>query len=199
MLRAARTWFATTTLEELLDREFANKPGCRVLFDSSVRIDHIGFLVPRWAKDILSQAATEAGFPLGHRAFPSALIARELGRLSGKRRLATQIFKAYAHGDAAPAFEAFIPAADDATVGRWIADGVIDHVAVVVPPERFQEIRSTLVGAGFAIAGFMYGRAVYLPGEDATMTYFDLGGGEHPYRLEVRTRGDFEDKSDDDA
>lgn len=198
-LRSVHAWFDATPLERLLDEVFQQHPTCRSLFGDGAYIDHVGFLVPRWTRDLISHAATEAGFALGHRAFPSALIARELGRLSGQRRLPTQIFKAYASpaSRCTPAFEAFIPAADDHVVEAWMRDGAIEHVAVVVEPEYFNEIRATAVDAGFPIAGFMYGRATYLPGEDATMTYYDLGGGEHPYRLEVRSRGDLEDRDED--
>lgn len=191
LLGDVRSWLEAARIEQLLDA-LTGDPSLRALFDETDRIDHIGFLLPNWAKPIVSTAATDAGFPLGHRAFPSALLARELGRITGRRRLETQIFKAHgrsARGDIA--FEAFIPRTDDAQVETWIRGGVCNHVAIAMSaPERFAQVASRLVGAGIRMSSFMYGNAVYLPDEDATITYFDLDDSEHPFRLEVRAHGE---------
>lgn len=192
-LRGAKAWLEAVDLGALLDELLAGHAECRATFTADDRIDHVGFLLPLWTKESLSPAASAAGFPLAHRAFPSSLITRELGRMTGQRRLPTQIFKAHgrtAAGDQV-AFEAFLPAIDDARVEDWIRIGACNHIALrIATPERFQRIRDAFASAGFPMARFMYERPVYLPGEDATIQYFDLDNGEHPFRLEVRAAGD---------
>jgi len=192
MLQGVKMWLEAAHTDQVLDALLAGRPYPRALFDATDRVDHIGFLLPNWAKPMISEAATEAGFPLGHRAFPSSLVARELGRISGRRRLETQIFKAYgrtATGEVA--FEAFIPATDDAQVEAWIRGGVCNHVAIVMSAaERFKLLFGALASSGVSMSGFMYGNAVYLVDEDATIMYFDVDDREHPFRLEVRTQGD---------
>jgi hypothetical protein len=193
VLRGAMEWIEAAALAPLLDSLLGQHTSHRALFDDTDRIDHIGFLLPGWAKAPLSPGAAAAGFPLAHRAFPSSLVARELGRITSQRRLATQIFKAYGRTQlgALVAFEAFIPAAADDRVEAWIRLGVCNHVAVVIEsPERYRQIRSTFASVGIPMSGFMYDQAVYLPGEDATMMYFDLDRSEHPFRIELRTPGD---------
>jgi hypothetical protein len=199
LLRGAKAWVEATNLELLLDALLVDRPSCRDLFDRNDKIDHIGFLLPMWAKALVSHSANAAGFALGHRAFPSALVARELGRLTNRRRLETQIFKAHCRSltGSSFAFEAFIPATDDAQVEAWIRSGVGNHVAVAISdPARFREIRGALLASGLPMSGFMYNRAVYLHGEDATILYFDLDRSEHPFRLEIRAQGDHVESGD---
>ena len=196
VLRGAMDWIEAADLGRLLDSLVGDHAACRELFDGNDRIDHVGFLLPGWAKAVLSSAATAAGFPLAHRAFPSSLVARELGRITNQRRLATNIFKAYGRTQvgAMVAFEAFIPDVADAQVETWIRRGVCNHVAIAIgAPERFRRLRSTFAAAGVSMSAFMYDRAVYLPNEDATIMYFDLDRSEHPFRLELRAEGDLAD------
>ncbi|HVK84826.1 MAG TPA: GH3 auxin-responsive promoter family protein [Kofleriaceae bacterium] len=192
-LRGAKAWLELASIEALLDDLLAGHPACRAAFTADDRIDHVGFLLPLWSKELLSPAASAAGFPLAHRAFPSSLITRELGRMIGQRRLPTQIFKAHGRttGGDQIAFEAFLPDTDDARVEEWIRLGACNHIALrIATPDRFPHIRDAFAAAGFAMARFMYERPVYLPGEDATIQYFDLDNGEHPFRLEVRAAGE---------
>lgn len=191
MLRAVKTWLEATQIAQLLDH-ILGQTAMRALFEPADRIDHVGFLLPNWSKPLISGAAADAGFPLGHRAFPSSLVARELGRICGRRRLETQIFKAHGrtgHGEVA--FEAFIPATDDGQVEAWIRSGVCNHVAIAMSaPERFVKVGAGMANAGVRMSGFMYGNAAYLADEDATIMYFDLDDSEHPFRLEVRAHGE---------
>lgn len=192
-LRGALEWLEDTSIDPLFDALLGEHPRCRALFGHADHLDHIGFLLPPWAKPMVGRAATAAGFPSGHRAFPSALVARELGRVVGKRRVETQIFKAHGRGQRHElvAFEAFIPNAPDTDVEDWIRQGIVQHVAVdIAEPARFDLIRDTFRTDGIPMAQFMFDRAVYLPGEDATIMYFDLDHGMHPFRLEVRVRGE---------
>ncbi|HEY4181370.1 MAG TPA: hypothetical protein VGM90_31205 [Kofleriaceae bacterium] len=193
LLKGARAWLDGTDDERLFDAMLGEHPGARALIAEGDRLDHIGFLLPPWAKEMVGQAATAAGFPLGQRAFPSALVARDLGRVVGRRRVETQIFKAHGRGrdESLVAFEAFLPNAADADVEDWIRRGVVQHVALeIADPTRFITIHDTFAVAGIPMAQFMYGNAVYLPGEDATIAYFDLDAAEHPFRLEVRVKGE---------
>ncbi|HEY4058505.1 MAG TPA: hypothetical protein VGM39_17955 [Kofleriaceae bacterium] len=193
LLKGARTWLEETNPDRLYDSMLGAQSRSRSFLAEGDRLDHIGFLLPPWAKEIVGKAATAAGFALGQRAFPSALVARDLGRVVGKRRVETQIFKAHGRGrdESLIAFEAFLPSAADADVEDWIRRGVVQHVALeMTDPARFCAIRASFVAEGIPMAQFMYGNAVYLPGEDATIAYFDLDGGEHPFRLEVRVRGE---------
>jgi hypothetical protein len=193
LLRGAKAWLEVTDLGALLDDLFADHPACRAQFTSDDRIDHAGFLLPRWTKELLGKTAAASGFPLAHKAFPSSLVTRELGRLVGQRRLPTMIFKASgrtAHGELT-SVEAFIPDTDDARVEAWLRVNTCSHVAIrVADPARFAAIRDAVVAAGFPMSSFTYERSIYLPGEDATIQYFDLDGGEQPFRLEVRATGD---------
>jgi hypothetical protein len=200
LLRNVRGWLEDANLSRLLDTLFADRPRVRALFGADDRLDHAGFLLPPWAKPLVSRAASEAGFPLGHRAFPSSLVARELGRIMGRRRLETHIFKAHGRGANRPVtFEAFIPATTDEIVEGWIRRGVCNHVAVAVAePSRFVKIYDSFNELGVRMSSFMYNRAVVLPDEDATIMYFDLDTGEHPFRIEIRGEGEIVVRDEDD-
>jgi hypothetical protein len=200
MLRHVRVWIEATNLPRLLDVLFTDNLRARALFGADDRLDHAGFLLPPWAKPLVSRAASEAGFPLGHRAFPSALVARELGRIVGRRRLETHIFKAYGRGvNGKITFEAFIPATQDDVVEGWIRGGVCNHVAIAVAePSRFVKIHDIFGELGVPMSGFMYNRAVCLPDEDATIMYFDLDTAKHPFRIEIRGEGEIVVRPDHD-
>lgn len=193
VLRGAKDWLERVELGQFLDGALEGRARWRELFDARDSIDHIGFILPGWAKSLVSRAATTGGFPLNHKAFPSALFARELGRLLGRRRLETQIFKAHGRtaSNAVVAFEAFIPSGEAEAVDTWVARGACNHVALLIDDaERFWRIRDAFLGAKIAMSGFMYDRAVYLPGEDSTIMYFDLDQSEFPLRLELRVAGE---------
>jgi len=192
-LADGKTSFEARPLPVLLDELLAGRPRARAALDDALHLDHFGVLLAPSHRALVSAAASAAGFPLAHAAFPSALFTRELGRLSGKRRVPTTIFKA--HGRTALsnalAIEVFFPDVADAQADEWIARGVGNHVAITMPDAAsFEAATSALREDGLAISPFMYGRPLYLSTEEVTIVYFDLEASETPLRLELRVAGD---------
>jgi len=185
--------FETRPLPRLLDEMLADHRRARAALEDALHLDHFGVLLAPSHRSLVSAAASAAGFPLAHAAFPSALFTRELGRLCGKRRVPTTIFKA--HGRTASsnaiAVEIFFPDVDDAQASEWIARGVGNHVAVVLPDAAsFTAAERALREDGLAVSGFMFDRPLYLVTEEVTIVYFDLEQGDAPLRLELRVAGD---------
>jgi hypothetical protein len=140
--------------------------------------------------------ATEAGFTLGHTAFPSTLLTRELGQLARKPRVPTTVFKQYGTTVASQhvAVEAFITNEDERLVRAWIEKGVGSHVAVELSDASiFAEVGRLFPAEGLAMPRFMDESPQFSIREGATIMYFELGSSSAPLRLEVRARGDLSD------
>jgi hypothetical protein len=185
--------FAARPLPSLLDQLLSGRPRARAALREALRLDHFGMLLSPADRPLLSTAAAAAGFPMAHAAFPSALFTRELGRLLEQRRVPTTIFKAHgrtASGNAL-AIEVFLPQIDDAQAEAWMARGVGNHVALVLPDAAaFTAATQALRDDGLRISWFMFDQPLYISTEEVTLVYFDLEESDAPLRLELRVAGD---------
>jgi hypothetical protein len=189
----AKRLFDTTATTELLDLLLGHKRACRSLLGSAARLHHVGFVVPPGVEEIISSVAAEAGFTLGHTAVSSTLLARELGRLAGKPRVPTTVFKQYGTTLASQrvAVEAFITNEDERLVRTWIEKGVGSHVAIELNDASiFAEVRRLFPAEGLAMPPFMNDGPRFSSNEGVTFMYFDPGLRTAPLRLEVLGRGD---------
>ena len=192
----AKAYLEHRPLPSILDQVLDGHARARAALDEAAALDHFGMLLPASCKALMSSAATAAGFPLAHAAFPSALFTRELGRLLGQRRLPTSIFKAYgrtARGTAL-ATELFFPQVDEAQAQDWMRRGVGRHLAIETASRSADAIRERCMAAfaGRWAAGLLVHvrSSLFLPTEEVSIVYFDLEDAECPLRLELRVAAD---------
>lgn len=189
----AKRFLDTTATAELLDLLLGNKQACRSLLGSAARLHHIGFVVPPGAEEIIGSLAADAGFTLGHTSVSSILIASELGRLAGKPRVSTTVFKQYGTTVSGQrvAVEAFLTNEDERLVRTWIEKGVGSHIAVELNDSSiFAEVGRLFPAEGLAMPPFMHDGPRFSRNEGVTFMYFDLGLRFEPLRLEIMGRGD---------
>jgi hypothetical protein len=146
--------------------------------------------VPPGAEAAFRAAAAAAGFDRPTAAFPSRLVARELGMLAGSERVPTIVAKQRGaiDGHGAVAVEAFVPRAEDGLARGWLEHDVACHLAVdVAHAAAFEQVVARFPALGFPMPPFLDGPH-RVAAERATIAYFELGPAAPLPRLEVRLR-----------
>jgi hypothetical protein len=199
-LTAIHEFLQQTAMTELLEAELAEvAPTVRTLLESfEGNIEHVGLMAsPGMSVEQVSECAAAAGFPLRPMSFPSYLVARELGSLSGAESAPTTIFRSSAEGTRSRrvGVEVFIPHVDEATIRTWIRDAVASHVAIEIkrPHDRvFAEIAGHFETAGFHVPAFLMPRPFFVPNPDNDLRtlYFDQRRAGERSRIEVFALGD---------
>jgi hypothetical protein len=194
----AFSFVRTTKLAQLLDPERDGAVTRAYLESFAGQIEHVGIMAAAgMTVDDVAAAASAAGFDLRPTSFPSQLVARELGTLSGVERVPTTIFRASADGinTRRVGVEVFIPHTDADTIHRWILEGVVSHIAIELQRPHdsvFDDVAHRLEAAGFTIPAFLVPRPFYVPHptDDLRTLYFDRAVGPERSRIEVFALGD---------
>lgn len=151
-------------------------------------IEHFAFIVsPDIKLETLDALTTQTGFPLNHQVLPSKVLAKELGALTFKDEVPTQIYKAWGfnrkHQDVG--VEIFIPQTNPQLIDQWIHDGRGAHVALRVKDEKSMGVILKLVDAfHIEIPKFMHGQPMRNEKENATILYIDVDIEDYRFRLE---------------
>jgi hypothetical protein len=176
--KAALDGYDTERVNALLRVPFGlSDAGSAELAGHLLGVHHVGFLLPRQAEPHLERLARQAGFRGEHRAYPSALVARELGTLAGKELVPTTIhhFDGRSQSGSEISVEVFVPDAPEEQVRSWIGQGVAAHLALRARSRAaIFAIFELLGAAGNQLASFMKGRPMENPSEGSISLYYDL-------------------------
>lgn len=186
-----------TTVADLFDHAAELAPTRRFIDRFSGQLEHVGLMAPPgMSLDEVADTAIAAGFGLRPMSFPSRLVARELGTISGTELVPTTIFRSSAEGTHSRrvGIEIFIPDTDEATIRSWIRAGVVSHVAIELQrpdDDVFADLARRFEAAGFTVPGFLAPRPFFVPhpSEDLRTLYFDRIRQERA-RIEVFALGD---------
>ena len=156
---------------------------------------HVGFMSPNEpdAGEAIAAAATRAGFAHRHARFASAVIALELGELTGKSSVTTTILKAHSAEPAlaARAIEAFVPLEDSATVNEWIDQGIGTHVGLkVASPAAIPEVVQAFLAEGYRLPSFMRGGTIANPTEGSIVAYVEKVSAATALRIELFSKAE---------
>ena len=174
-LGAVRRLLEDISIPDAIGSVFDDRDATQFLVAASTGDVHVGFVAPN-DPDAMSRAARAVGFAFNQRSFPSTIIARELGERIGRRRVPTQVFKAYLKpsGGAPRAVEAFLPEAEPDVVRGWIEEGVGTHIGFGLGgAAAVLRAMDIAIAAGFVLPAFMDGRPLTNPAEDLTAFYAD--------------------------
>ncbi len=121
-------------------------------------VDHVGFIGPYGiAPESVANAVVEAGFSDDPRIFPSRIVARELGALTGVPSLPTTVVMAYGEtrDQRRVGLEIFLPDANEDLVRGWVDRGVSSHLAFTVSDrDAFRDSKCILEERDFRVPAF---------------------------------------------
>ena len=151
---------------------------------------HVGFMAPNepGAGDAIAAAAARAGFAHKHARFASAVIALELGELTGKPSVPTTILKAHSaeRALAARSIEAFLPLEDSATVKEWIGEGIGTHIGLKVSSAgAIPTVVQAFLAEGYRLPSFMRGGTIANPAEGSIVAYVERVSAATSLRIEL--------------
>jgi hypothetical protein len=187
LLEAAR-FLGTVTAAEVLAAVFGDSRMVYRLLTLVAGIDHLGFVVPRQSEASVRAAAVAAGFDLHQWSFPSRIVARELGELSGHHSpVPTTVFKARGSSLCGGTMdvEVFMPQVESTVIHDWIRAGIGNHIAFSIADRSFfAEVARVMEAEGYHLPTFMEPALLTNEAEQITVVYFDSPYPDSHPRLE---------------
>lgn len=158
-------------------------------------VEHIAFMVPQETKiELLKTIASQTGFSENQVLFPSTFMAKELGKLIGKKEVPLQIFKAFGKNDRNEVIgiEVFIPKEKNSIVHQWIDQGICTHIALRAKSyESIEQINRILKAQHIEMAEIMQGAPRENLQEGSVSAYYDTYIGTDRFRLEFYFKSEF--------
>ena len=188
-LDRCRDFLKSASPSKLYADWFADPDDRRVMANVTVEATHIGFIVPPSLLSIrdMNRVAERAGYGPEFNSYRSAIVAHELGTLSGGAPVPTRIQAFGLAGSASPAahVEVFIPDADAEALADWIEVDACTHVGFSLSDaSMLLEIGGVFRRAGYEIPRFMDGRPMINDQAGIGVVYFDAPGPLPRRRIE---------------
>lgn len=188
-LLRCRKFLETIAPVNLFDRLLDDSGRARAMAELPIEATHVGFISPPDPLSIedMNRVAERAGYGPEFNSYRSAIVAHELGTLSGSAPVPTRIQAFGLTDSASPSahVEVFLPYADEASLARWISIDACTHVGFTLPDaSAFPDISEVFCGAGFEIPGFMNGRPMINAHAGIGIVYFDTPGPAPRRRIE---------------